>query len=179
MIPAGPAVRGPPPAVGSLKPQGGRVEEGVGPLDARTGIVARTSNLIGSRSLCGSILAIALLAAPGALRADEPGPAALAAPPADAAQIEHYEYWQARGEAARARVAEARAELDEADAAVSRMRRRNHPRGEARIRLREQQAEARAAYEAAVRFLEVDLPAEAEAAGGSRRWLRERRPVGR
>jgi len=59
------------------------------------------------------------------------------------------------------------------------MRRRNHPRGEARIRINEERDQARAAYDEAVRFLEVELPAEARAAGAPRHWLDERTPSGR
>ena len=129
-----------------------------------------------------TLLAIAFVAfAPaGASLADEDGlgpasvaPAVPAPPAADAPQIEHFEYWQARGDVARQKVATARARLDEANGAVSRMQRRNHPRGEARVALRDEQASARAAYEAALHHLEVELPAEARAAGAQTRWLRD------
>ena len=103
--------------------------------------------------------------------ADSPVPASVAPPPASAPQVEHIAYWRARADLARADVAAARKRLDEANAAVSRMRARNHPRGEARVALRAEQAAAREAHEAAVRTLEVDLPAEARAAGASPRWL--------
>ena len=133
--------------------------------------------------LLSGLLVIALVASPASLWADEPdakpAPAAISPPAEDAPQVEHFEYWQARGVAARERVAEAQAVLDEANAAVSRMRRRNHPRGEARIRINEERDQARAAYDEAVRFLEVELPAEARAAGAPRHWLDERTPSGR
>lgn len=92
-------------------------------------------------------------------------------PAFDAPQAEQVEYWHARGEQARAEVAAARKRLDDANAAVRRMQRRNHPRGAARIALREEQAAARKAHAAAVRVLEVELPAEAQDAGASLHWL--------
>ena len=105
----------------------------------------------------------------------QPGPAAVAPPPAaDAPQIEHFEYWQGRAAVARAHVAATRERLDAANTAVNRMQRRNHPRGTAREELRREQTEARAAGEAAVHVLDVELPAEARAAGADPRWLRER-----
>lgn len=137
--------------------------------------------MIQSRRPFGTSIAIAIgsfalwvgLAAPIRSAAeDTPGPAAFAPPAADAPQIEHVEYWRARGDEARANVTAARQRLDEANGAVSRMQRRNHPRGEARIALRNEQAAAREAHEAAVRTLEVELPAEARAAGASTHWLR-------
>jgi hypothetical protein len=128
---------------------------------------------LGTSIAIGSFALLIGLAAPiSSAAADSPGPASVAPPPAaDAPQIEHVEYWRARGDQARAHVAAARERLDEANAAVSRMQRRNHPRGEARIALRNEQAAAREAHEAAVRALEVDLPAEARTAGASTRWL--------
>ncbi|MBW2424155.1 MAG: hypothetical protein JRG86_07895 [Deltaproteobacteria bacterium] len=133
--------------------------------------------------LLRALLMLALLAAPAIASAEKPdgkpAPAAISPPAEDAPQVEHFEYWQARGAAARERVAEAQAVLDEANAAVSRMRRRNHPRGEARIRINEERDRARAAYDEAVHFLEVELPAEARAAGAPRHWLIERTPSGR
>ena len=133
--------------------------------------------------LLRTLLMLALLVAPAAVWAEEsdadPAPAAISPPAEDAPQVEHFEYWQARGTAARERVAEARAVLDEANAAVSRMRRRNHPRGEARIRINEERDRARAAYDEDLRFLEVELPAEARAAGAPRHWLQEHTPSGR
>jgi len=122
------------------------------------------------------LLAAALTSLPAVGGAEEPpGPASVGPrPTADAPQIEHAEYWRARGEAARAQAAETQRRLDEANAAVSRMQRRGHPRGEARRRLREEQASARAAHEATTHVLEVELPAEATAAGAQLRWLRAR-----
>jgi hypothetical protein len=108
-------------------------------------------------------------------QADASGPAAIASPPpADAPQIEHYEYWRARGDAARAAVAEAKARLDEANGRVARMNRDNRPQGEPRVAIRREQAEARAAWEAAVHHLEVELPALVREAGGQARWVRDR-----
>jgi hypothetical protein len=101
--------------------------------------------------------------------AEEPAP--IARPPAGARQSEHIAYWRARADQARADVAAARQRLDEANAAVARMNARNHPRGEARVALRQEQAAAREAHEAAVRALEVDLPAEARSAGVSPSWF--------
>lgn len=118
------------------------------------------------------VLSIGLAAPIGSPAADAPGPASVAPPSADAPQIAHVEYWRARADQARANLTAARTRLDEADAAVRRMQRRNHPRGEARIALRNEQSAAREAYAAAVRALEVDLPAEARAAGASLHWLR-------
>ncbi len=127
--------------------------------------------------LAAHALAVALCLGAVSTALAEGGPASLAPPEppaADAPQIEHFEYWRARGDAAREKVAEARARLDAANTAVNRMQRRNHPRGEAREALRREQAEAREAWEAAVHVLEVELPAEARAARADPRWLRER-----
>jgi len=121
------------------------------------------------------LLLAAVAASPILAGAEPPGPASVAPPPAaDAPQIEHFEYWRSRADAARAVVAVRRARLDEANSAVNRMQRRNHPRGEAREALREEQAHAQAAYDAALHYLEVELPAEASAAGAQSHWLRER-----
>jgi hypothetical protein len=127
---------------------------------------------LGTSIAIGSFALWIGLAAPISSGADSPGPASVTPPPAGAPQLEHIAYWRARADQARAHVAAARKRLDEANAAVSRMRARNHPRGEARVALREEQAAAREAHEAAVRVLEVDLPAEARAAGISPSWLR-------
>ena len=78
------------------------------------------------------------LSSPLAARAEEPGPAALQPPAADAPQIEQFEYWRARGDEAIERLQQAEAELGEAQAAVSRMRRRNHPRGLPRRELQDE-----------------------------------------
>lgn len=120
------------------------------------------------------LLAAALMSLPATGLAEEPpGPASVGPrPTADAPQIEHFEYWRARGAVARGHVAATQSRLDEANAAVARMQRRGHPRGEARQRLREEQASARAAHEATTHVLEVELPAEATAAGAQLRWLR-------
>ena len=122
---------------------------------------------------CSLILLIST-GSPGPGRAEEPVPAAISAPAADAPQIEHFEYWRARADAARMRVSEAQARAGEANAAVRRMRRNNHPRGEARRPLLEEQEQARAALEAATYTLEVELPAEARSGGAQRHWLSER-----
>jgi hypothetical protein len=133
----------------------------------------QSSRRFGTSIAIGSFALLIGLAAPiCSTAADSPGPAAVAPPPpADAPQIEHVEYWRARADHARAQVSATRERLDEANAAVSRMQRRNHPRGEARVALRAEQAAAQEAHEAAIRALEVDLPAEARAAGASTSWL--------
>ena len=128
----------------------------------------------------GAMLALAVLLAltplTGAMTAsaEEPGPAALNSPAADAPQIERFEYWRARGDEAIERVAAARRALDEANAAVSRMQSRNHPRGAARLKLRQEQEHARKAYAATRHYLEVELPAEARSHGAPRHWVAER-----
>ena len=114
------------------------------------------------------------LSSPLVARAEEPGPASLQPPAADAPQIERFEYWRARGDEAVARLQQAEAELDEAQAAVSRMRRRNHPRGLQRQEIQAELVKAREAYEAARHHLEVDLPAEAHSSGAPRHWVGKR-----
>ena len=120
------------------------------------------------------LLAVTLVCVALPAAADEPGPASLAPPAADAPQIEHFEYWKARGDAARGALEVARERLDEANRQVRHMQRRNHPRGEARVALRREQSEAREAWEAAVYHLEVELPDLAREAGADPRWLRDR-----
>jgi hypothetical protein len=122
---------------------------------------------------CSALLLISAGSAELA-RADEPIPAAITTPEANAPQIEHFEYWRARADAARKRVSDAQARVNEANATVRRMRRNNHPRGEARRPLLEEQEQARAALEAATYTLEVELPAEARLGGAQRHWLSER-----
>jgi len=124
--------------------------------------------------IMGFVITIVGLSSPSLAFAEEPGPASIGPPAPEAPQIEHRAYWTARADAARERVAALRTEMDEANAAVSRMRRRNHPRGDARLRLQEEQRRARAAFEAAQNHLEVELPAEARQAGAPRHWLHER-----
>ena len=114
------------------------------------------------------------LSSPFTARAEEPGPAALQRPAADAPQIEQFEYWRARGDEAVARLQQAEAELDEAQAAVSRMRRRNHPRGQPRREIQAELVKARETLEAARRHLEVDLPADAHRSGAPRHWVGKR-----
>ena len=123
--------------------------------------------------LCSALLLISA-GHTGLGRAEEPVPSAITAPEADAPQIKHFEYWGARADAARTRVSDAQARVDEANVTVRRMRRNNHPRGEARRPILEEQEQARAALEAATYTLEVELPAEARRAGAQRHWLSER-----
>ena len=125
----------------------------------------------------GLVVAVLFVAMPVVLFAEEtdampPGPAAVQ-PDSSAPRTEQVAYWRARGAAARTQLAEAESRLNEINGAVSRMRRRNHPRGEARQELRAQQAHARAMHEDAVEYLEVELPVEARAAGASTAWLRD------
>lgn len=122
--------------------------------------------------MAGAFLLI--LQAPRPAHADEPGPAALQPPAADAPQVERFEYWRARGDEAIARLQQAEAELDEARSDVSRMRRRNHPRGEQRRVLQQRLAEAREAYAGARRYFEVELPAEARQSGAPPHWVGKR-----
>jgi hypothetical protein len=117
-------------------------------------------------------LTLAFLGAAPMPRADEPGPAALSPPAPDAPDQERFEYWRSRADAARTRVADAQTRLDEANGQVSRMMRRNHPRGEARQARRAEQQAARDALESATHHLEVELPEEARAAGAQQAWLR-------
>ena len=126
--------------------------------------------------LLGLGLLLALTSVLGAteVAAEEPAPAALKTPSPDAPQTERFEYWRARGDEASARLAAARQALDNANAAVSRMRRRNHPRGAARLQLQQEREQARKAYDAAQRYLEIELPAEARRQGAPRHWVAER-----
>jgi hypothetical protein len=128
--------------------------------------------------LCTLVLAVVAaltlgLADPPAARAENPGPAAAAPPAADAPEAEHETYWQARGEKARERVATAQAKLEAANADVSRMRRRNHPRGDPRAAIFASRDAARVELDEARHHLEVELPREAEQAGADPGWLRE------
>jgi hypothetical protein len=123
--------------------------------------------------LTTSVLILSLFI-PLVARAEEPGAAALQPPAADAPQIERFEYWRARGDEAVERLQQAEAKLEEAQAAVSRMRRRNHPRGLQRREIQAELAKARQEYEAARHHLEVDLPAEAHRSGAPRHWVGKR-----
>lgn len=125
-------------------------------------------------SVLACLLAAPLSTLPLVGLAQTPAEAAIASPPAaGAAEPERAEYWRRRAESARERAAETGRRLQEANAAVARMQRRGHPRGDARLLLRRAQADARAEHEAALRSLEIELPAEARAAGAHTEWLRE------
>jgi hypothetical protein len=124
-----------------------------------------------------AVLTFGLAGAPAA-RAENPGPAA-AAPPAaaalpaaDAPEIEREVYWRGRAENARERVAAAQSRVHAANVEVSRMRRRNHPRGEARAAVFASRDAARLELDRARDHLETELPREAEEAGADLAWLR-------
>jgi hypothetical protein len=117
-------------------------------------------------------LTLGLAGAPDA-RAENPGPAAIAPPAASVPETEPEAYWRDRAEDARERVAAAQAALYAAKADVSRMRRRNHPRGEARAAIFARRDAARAELDEARHHLEVELPRQAEQAGADASWLRE------
>lgn len=130
------------------------------------------------KSIPSLLIVTVLLLAPSSplvARAEEPAPAALQPPAADAPQTERFEYWRARGDEAIARLQRTEAELAEAQAVVSRMRRRNHPRGEQRRVIQAELVKAREAYDAALQHFEVDLPAEARRSGAPQHWVGERR----
>jgi hypothetical protein len=118
------------------------------------------------------------LAGPPSARAENPGPAALAPPGAatapgpDAPEIEREAYWRGRAEDAREWLAAAQADLYAANIQVSRMRRRNHPRGDARAAIFANRDAARLELERALHHLEKELPREAEEAGADPTWLR-------
>lgn len=122
-----------------------------------------------SFAMFGSLLLGLLVAAP-AVEAQPPGPASASEEMPDA---EREAYWRARAAVAREDVAEARGRLAAANADVSRMRRRNHPRGDARAALFAARDAAHSELADAVQRLEVDLPEEARAAGAPPTWLRE------
>ncbi len=136
-------------------------------------IHAATFSVVAILAAClfGLVAASSVLADPGP--ASIAKPSALTPPAADAPQLEHAEYWRARAAAEWAKVEDARARLDRANGAVNRMRRRNHPRGDARAALQQEQRDAQADWEAAVEAAEVDLAAEAAAAGADPRWIRK------
>jgi len=117
-------------------------------------------------------LTLGLAGAPVA-RAENPGPAAAAPPAAEAPEAEREAHWRARADAARERVTAAQAQLEAANGDVSRMRRRNHPRGEARAAIFASRDAARAELDEARHHLEVELPRQAEQAGADASWLRE------
>jgi len=79
----------------------------------------------------------------------------------------------ARVENAREQVTAAQAKLDAAKADVSRMRRRNHPRGEPRAAIFASREAARVDLGEAHHRLEVELPREAEQAGADPGWLQK------
>jgi len=106
-------------------------------------------------------------------RAENPGPAAAAPPAAEAPEAEREAYWRARADEAREGVTAAQAQLEAANGDVSRMRRRNHPRGEARAAIFASRDAARAELDEARHHLEVALPRQAEQAGADASWLRE------
>jgi len=117
-------------------------------------------------------LTVGVAGAPTA-RAENPGPAAAAPLAAEAPEADPEAYWRAQAENARERVAAAQAELYAVKADISRMRRRNHPRGEARAAIFASRDAARVALDEARHHLEVELPLEAEQAGADASWLRE------
>jgi hypothetical protein len=120
----------------------------------------------------------ALLLLPAAFaRAENPGPAsaarAMAPPAADAAETEREAYWRARAQEARDRVAAARERVAESDEDYARMRHRRNERGEPRAEITQDRSGAHAELEAALRYLESELPEEARRAGALPGWLRE------
>jgi hypothetical protein len=119
----------------------------------------------------GVALVLGLAAAPPFVRAHNPGPAAASPSIAEVQPADREAYWRSRTAEAQRRVSAAQAALDGANADVSRMRRRNHPRGEPRAALFAARDEARNDLEKAVRHLEVELPQEAQASGASLHWL--------
>jgi hypothetical protein len=121
----------------------------------------------------GVVLALGLSATPSIAQAADPVPAALAPPGAGAAVVEREAYWRARADAARKHVEAAREDLQGANGDISRMRRRNHPRGEPRAALFGVRDAARIEFDRALDYLEVELPEELERAGALRLWLRE------
>jgi hypothetical protein len=124
-----------------------------------------------------AVVTLGLVDAPAA-RAESPGPASIAPlaadgpPAADAPEIEREAYWRTRAESARGRVAAAQTRVYAANIEVSRMRRRNYPRGQARAAIFASRDAARLELDEARRYLESELPREAEAAGASPDWLR-------
>jgi hypothetical protein len=112
------------------------------------------------------------LAGASATRAQNPGPAAIAPPTANLPEVDPEAYWRARAEEAREQVAAAQARLYAVKADISRMRRRNHPRGEARAAIYASRDAARVELDEARHYLEVELPLLAEQAGADASWLR-------
>jgi hypothetical protein len=115
----------------------------------------------------GVALVLGLAAAPPFVGAHNPGPASAAPSEADVPAADREAYWRARGAEAQRRVEAARTALESANADVSRMRRRNHPRGEPRAALFAARDEARNDLEEAIHHLEVELPQEAHASGAN------------
>ncbi len=119
--------------------------------------------------LCAGILAGALsAAAPTAAQ-----PAALEGAPGAVPEAEQEAYWRARADEARQRVAMARERVAEAEESYGKMRHRNRQRGEPRAIVSDERAAAHAELEAALKYLEEELPEEARRAGALPGWLRE------
>lgn len=122
-------------------------------------------------------LAVLLLLPTAFARAENPGPAsaadAMAPPAADAPEAEREAYWRARAQEARDRVAAARERVAASDEDYARMRHRLNERGEPRAEITNARTSAHAELEAALRYLESELPEEARRAGALPGWLRE------
>ncbi len=124
------------------------------------------------------VLALAALLLPAVLAsAQNPGPASAAqgmAPPGpDESEASREAYWRTRAEEARDRVAAARERVAETNEDYARMRHRRNERGEPRAEITQERTGAHAELEAALRYLESDLPEEARRAGALPGWLRE------
>ncbi len=117
--------------------------------------------------------ALLLIAIPQAASTQQPGPASIDFGSEELSVAEREAYWHTRASEARERVAVAEARLMSARAEVSRMRSRNHPRGEPRAALFAERDAAQEAFDDAVRALEVDLPRAAREANAPRAWLAE------
>jgi hypothetical protein len=130
--------------------------------------------------LCAAALTALLVAPAPSARAENPGPASaapgaahLAPPGPDAPEAEREAYWRRRAQEARDRVAAARERVAESEEEYSRMRHRQRKRGEPRAEITDARTSAHAELEAALRYLEEELPEEARRAGALPGWLRE------
>jgi hypothetical protein len=95
------------------------------------------------------------------------------ATPSGASEADQEAYWRARSDEARQRVEAARARVASAEESYGNMRHRSRKRGEPRAIVSDERTAAHSELEAALKYLEEELPEEARRAGALPGWLRE------
>jgi hypothetical protein len=96
----------------------------------------------------------------------------LKAPGPDASEEEQRAYWEARADDARARVANAQDRVAAAEESYQDLRQRKNERGDTKAKITSERDAAAAELEAALRYLEEELPEEARRAGALPGWIR-------